>query len=114
MLLGITYKEAAALFQWPRAEGRYCPSELYLILERRGWQWKHTSARERQQLQSPIPGALNLALVKVFENSSLYHAVVVLGDGTVLDPAFADPRRISDYFHIGGMSAALQPVTSVL
>lgn len=107
MLAGTTIREAKAEFKWPMPEGedRYCPSELYLIGKRRGWKWKHTSARERAKNDNALPGVINLALVKVHEGASMYHAVVVKADGTVLDPATPSPRKLTDYHHVGAMSS---------
>jgi hypothetical protein len=109
MLLRISYREAVALFQWPREEGRYCPSELYRIMERRGWKWQHTSAEERKRTGNTVPGDVCLGLVRPRGSSGLWHAVIVLRGGTVLDPSTPEPRSLDHYDDtIGAMSALVQ------
>lgn len=46
------------------------------------------------------PAQVNLCHVKVYARSQVHHWVVLLGDGTVLDPETPEPRRLADYHEV--------------
>lgn len=56
--------------------------------------WEEIYAERGRKPWPPEPWALaHLCTVE----TSQYHCVVMLRDGTVLDPATSDPKRLSDY-----------------
>lgn len=100
MILGVSYEEARAFYP-PSPHGRGY-SELYIdnILVEHGFaiaRKYHTNcaAARKREPWPPEPWAdLHFAHV---ENSNGGHAIIVLRDGTVIDPTTREPRRLADY-----------------
>lgn len=57
--------------------------------------------REGDKEWPPKPFAdLHICAVEVYEGSPLFHSVVMLSDGTVLDPSTPEPKQLTDYFRV--------------
>jgi hypothetical protein len=70
--------------------------------------WKHNSERKADRDPWPLEPWADIHLCAVdagFGQGS--HLVVLLRDGTVLDPATDEPRRLSDYKTILHMTAVI-------
>lgn len=104
MLLGISYDEALALFPVdPDANHGFCDLFLENILVELGY----AIGRKYQfniavgDLRDPWPpkpwAAIHWCQVR---SDTGHHAVVMIGDGSVLDPACEFPRRLSDYLEV--------------
>lgn len=117
MLLGITYAESVALFEGHvDFDIKGCGSfVLESILAERGVALcqRYRTYQPGNQKRALWPcepfGDVHLCEVICLPNSPGAHAVVMLADGSVLDPMFEEPRRLSDY-HAVNYVAAVVPV----
>lgn len=114
-ILGLNYREAAELLAERRQGDCYSTVAQYQQLWARGW---ITEARGRQRGEDgmqigpwpPEPFAdAHIASVKVSPESTLYHSVLWLRDGRVLDPLTTKPRSLGDYHHVGGITGLTPP-----
>lgn len=111
MILGLSYADAAALY--PKMNGNgYGPHVLDDILANRGIavarKFRFSAERHQQRDPWPPPPFGQLHWCQVI-NEFGGHAVLMLEDGTVLDPATDEPRRLSDYIDVNSV-AALVPI----
>lgn len=63
--------------------------------------------REREPWPPEPFAEQHLVQVRVYEKAPIDHFVVLLADGTVLDPLTPEPRRLSDYFRIYSVAAVV-------
>jgi hypothetical protein len=57
----------------------------------------------------PLPFAeLHICQVIVNESSPLGHTVVMLADGTILDPGTPEPKRLTDYHRVFNVAAVVK------
>lgn len=107
MLAGVSYQEAKRYFreQQPDAGEREVDTRAVLeYLSRHGWEkcgyrtFKYNSETGKfdDPGHEPIEGA-DVTLCVILPSMITAHAVVMLPDGTVLDPARCSPARLSDY-----------------
>lgn len=109
MVLGITYEAARA--QYPADLGKGI-TELHLdnVLVENGWAVARkyhgncASGRKRDPWPPEPWGDLHVAHV---ENRAGVHAVLMMGDGTVIDPAREAPQRLADYGRVWWVAAVL-------
>jgi hypothetical protein len=106
MIIGTPYQAAAGMI---RMQGDcYSTIARQDVLYEYGWA-KCSIGRKRidGSCRDPYPpepfAPLHLVSVKVSPASPVYHSVIWLRDGTVLDPLTPEPKRLSDYHHIGGI-----------
>lgn len=115
MLLGITYAEAATLYPRPPDNERGF-IDLYLdnILVEHGYaiarKWRHNAAAGGDRTPWPPAPWADVHWCDVVLPAG-GHAIVMLGDGTVLDPATPQPRRLTDYEKVT-MVAAIVPLAT--
>jgi hypothetical protein len=50
----------------------------------------------------------HLCHVKVWQGARNTHWVVMLGDGSVLDPGMAQPKRLTDYYEVYNVAAVVR------
>ena len=116
MILGVGYWQAADLLREHRSgDGCYSTPWQFKLLRDRGW---HIEQRGRTRGEGgdllgaypPAPFAdAHLVSVRISEASPVYHSVVWLRDGGVLDPLGPEPRSLVDYHHVGGISGLFPP-----
>lgn len=68
------------------------------------WKWRNTQNEERNKPREPWPAEpwTDVHIVEV-ENSVMYHFVVMLKDGTILDPLTSEKKMLSDYKRVTQM-----------
>lgn len=117
MVLGVTYEEALARVI-PDGGDPEGSTWLETWLADAGWavakkyRWINPGKKERPKWPLDPWADLHYVNVQYSSASGLSHAVLMLADGTVLDPGHDEPRRLSDYFAVNSMSA-LAPVRSL-
>lgn len=115
MILGVSYDEARA--HYPAKIGRGF-SELYIdnILVEHGYAiarkyHANCAAGRKREPWPPKPwGDLHFAHV---ENAAGIHAVVVLADGTVIDPYDARRKRLDGYKAVNFVAAVVPLATKI-
>jgi hypothetical protein len=81
------------------AEHGYAVARKYLTI---------THARQERSVWPPEPfGDVHLCQVTVRGAIGTAHFVVLLGNGTVLDPLTPEPRRLSDYAYVHNVAAVV-------
>lgn len=99
MLMGLSYWNARALFpHFDPAEG-VLPLDAVRVLGEYGWasieKFEHYSPERRARRRWPVKPFAPVHLVPV--STTGWHAVLLLADGTVMDPLTPERRRLSDY-----------------
>jgi hypothetical protein len=104
MMLGTDYWSAAAMLR-PHAD---CYSSIALqeVLYDHGWAKcpigrKRADGSEREQYPPEPFAPVHRISVKFSKDSGLYHSILWMRDGSILDPMTPEPRTLSDYAHIG-------------
>jgi hypothetical protein len=110
MILGLSYSEAASLY--PKMTGAgYGPHVLDDILANRGFAVarKFRFSAEAHKQRDPWPPAPfgKIHWCQVI-NEFGGHAVLMLEDGSVLDPAYDEPRCLSDYREVNSVAAIVR------
>lgn len=120
MITGQTYAEAFAELQHMWRDGvPFLGVES--ILGDRGWYYRRMSINRMHNSEAPgnwqrdpwppVPFApLHLCNVTVAGGTGAFHGVVMLADGTILDPLTPEPRRLSDYAKVTEVVGLLPPV----
>lgn len=102
MLLGVTYSEAAAMLT-PFGDC-YSTIARQEVLYEQGW----AICKKPWISVQGVPFApMHLVSVKISEGS-MYHSVVWLADGRVLDPLSPEPKSLADYHHLGGVEGLVR------
>jgi hypothetical protein len=111
MIMGLSYRETDAML---RRDGYRDPDgtmrqehglECWLAEQGVALQklWIYGPGSRRREPWPPLPWAhFHLCNVHVTQN---YHGVIMLRDGTVLDPLGPEPRRLSDYRAVNSVAA---------
>lgn len=114
MVLGKTYREVRS--DWLHFENRGISFFEYdRYLAEKGYAvariYKHSHASKNDLKQWPIePFAdIHICTVKISDDSSVHHTVVMLRDGTILDPLTPSPRALSDYVRVDNI-AGIVPI----
>ena len=120
MLTGKSYEEVASYFDridfdkqgvHLRAMDDYRVDHGYAIA--RKYMWLGYFIESRAPLRSPWPPVpfsdVHLCEVEVNENAPMYHFVVMLRDGSIVDPLFEDKKNLGDYFRVMNV-AGIVPV----
>lgn len=116
MIVGCTYEESREAIV-PNWDGKIPPGgyEVWQFIKSRGFdvvcQREHFFAArdDKSALWPPEPFAdVHLVSLKTHGAGYFNHSVVMLRDGTILDPDCDEPRRMSDYLHIEQISAVLK------
>jgi hypothetical protein len=99
MLLGVSYWDARTLFPHFEPDKGVTPLDAVRVLGEYGWasveKFQHYSPERRDRRQWP---ARPFAPVHLLPVSTVgWHAVLLLPDGTVMDPLTPTPRRLSDF-----------------
>ena len=108
MVLGIGYDAALAAFggRVPESEG-YDFGEFEQVLAEHGWatarKWKHMRHLNRDREIWPVAPWADLHQCEVQTTGN--HSVLMLRDGTVIDPLTPEPKRLSDYKHVYSIAA---------
>jgi len=115
MIAGVSYAEARSTL--PGFSADKCADEYYAVqwLKGRGfdlirtWEYfkPYGSKKPPSEPWPPLPFA-ELHLCSVMAGGRLAHAVIMLGDGTVIDPATPEPRKLSDYSDVYQVSAIVR------
>ncbi len=112
MVLGITYEQAAEKMGGRPRYGHtyYCDMWEQNLFDN-GWavqrRWCVTQpGNKKREVWPPLPWA---DLHECEVQTSMIHSVLMLRDGTVLDPLTTEPRRLSDYERVYSV-AALYPI----
>jgi len=96
MVAGLTYEEACALFpkaNFKRKSGGLTRRNFEDVLQRLGF------GLCRRKALAPFANVCIAELKQLDENPRHWHWVVILGDGTVLDPDEPKPTHISNVVH---------------
>jgi len=107
MILGLSYEQASEMYPKMTNDG-YGPHVLDDILANRGFATarKFRFSAEKHRPRDPWPpepfGDLHWCQVITPGGG---HAVLMLLDGTVLDPATDEPRRLTDYVEVNSVAA---------
>lgn len=118
MVLGVTYDAALSLLS-PDKDPDWNHGFDFMafdsVLVDHGYavarKFRYTRDNAERQPWPPQPwGELHMALVRCTQNTS--HAVVMLADGTILDPLTPTPRKLSDYVAVDNV-AAITPLSSL-
>jgi hypothetical protein len=95
----------ASLHQWLEAQG------FEIICECR--YFRPSRERNPEHAVGPWPpepfAPLHWVSVTVHAHSRFGHSVVMLADGTVLDPETPAPRRLTDYFRVDQVRGVYRP-----
>ena len=107
MVLGITYEQACAkLGGRPLGHCYYCDTWDQTMIEE-GWavcrKWKWTQPGNKERNPWPLEPWADLHEVEV--KTSMVHSVIMLRDGTVLDPLTTERKRLSDYSEVLSIAA---------
>jgi hypothetical protein len=111
MILGVSYDEAFALYEFedPKAIDKGLSSpwlevllydlgySLRILRKQRRMRMSGWAKNEREQWPPEPWTDLQWCEVEPYENAPIGHCVLMLRDGTVLDPAADQPKRLSDY-----------------
>jgi outer membrane murein-binding lipoprotein Lpp len=115
MVLGISYEEACEKLggETGRSHSYYCDVWDQTISEN-GWavQRKWGTMQPGNQKRDPWPLAPWADLHECEVKTSMIHSVLLLANGTVMDPLTTEPKRLSDYSEVLSM-AALYPVDAL-
>lgn len=118
IVLGLEYDEALSILEPSGNEPDWRHGFTFVdfdnALVERGWavarKFRWLRGNIERQPWPPAPWAnVHLALVRCTENTS--HAVILLRDGTVMDPLASSPRKLTDYVSVDNV-AALTPLTT--
>lgn len=111
MIGGMTFREVLAEYPWSETgcdmetvSEDFCQRHGFARARIYRWHpgpsikedqdWKVEQDKRRRDPWPPLPFApAHLCMVR----TSQYHCVVMLADGTVLDPLTPEPKRLSDY-----------------
>ena len=119
MLTGKTYQQVASDFAQPLEDGQVLNlnhaspiiRDMDRYLAERGYAVCRLYLRDLFQSRLPWPpkpfADVHLCFVKVSQGSRRIHAVVMLGDGTVLDPAYPEHYRLIDYYQVYHVAAVI-------
>lgn len=108
MVLGITYEEACQKFGGhpDRGHSYYCDVWDQQMTEH-GWlvarKWQVIQPGNRKRSTWPLEPWADLHECEV--KTSMIHSVLMLRDGTVIDPLTPEPKRLSDYSAVLSMAA---------
>jgi len=116
MIVGRTYADVKAELQcYPAAQGRDFNAEGFNFFEADAYLAEQGYAiarkyrnylKQPRDVWPPAPWSdLHISDVIVFEGASMSHAVVVLADGSVLDPLCSERKRLTDYFKVHNVAA---------
>lgn len=105
MMLGTDYWSAASMLR--RHADCYSSIALQSVLYDHGWAKcpigrKREDGTEREQYPPEPFAPVHRVSVKLNRGSGLYHSVLWLSDGTILDPLTeTPPSKLADYPHVG-------------
>lgn len=109
MLTGRTYAEVKASFTNDFSGGGHSVFMWDQYLAEHGYgtarKYRYLYGRERAVWPCEPFADVHLCLVHVVEGPG--HMVVLLRDGTVLDPLTPEPRRLSDYAGVSDIAAVV-------
>lgn len=109
MMLDVPYAKAAGMLKRFGDGECYCVASYERVLFDHGWakcaRGRTRADGTRREVWPPEPFApVHTVNVKVSKDAPVYHYVVWLADGTVLDPLTeAPPAKLADYPHVGGI-----------
>lgn len=115
MVLGVDYWSAAGMLADRKHGDCYSTVAQFQELWSRGWRTLPVGRirDEQRNVIAPHPpepfADIHIASVKVSEGSPVYHSVIWLRDGTVLDPLTDVPRTLADYHYVGGIHGLYPP-----
>jgi hypothetical protein len=118
MVVGVSYREAQALFPFgPCAEGYYQSTTVHMMLRRQGWKVEYRTPRKPEGGPWPPPAfaPVHMATVLVSKEAPCWHSVVMRDDGVVLDPMTPEPKALADYIEVQavvGLHAPPNPAPS--
>ena len=116
MLLGITYQEARRLLpdERPEETGMHVDDVLpdfgFATLVKHQWiHWRiRNNKEERRTPWPPEPFyGVHLCRVQVTATSPVFHWVIMLSDGSVLDPLTPTVRHLTDYEVVASVAAVV-------
>lgn len=110
MVLGISYQEAVQKFGGipPRDGHTYYCDQWDQILIDEGWsiarKWKYTQPGNRERAIWPPEPWADLHECEV-DTGMMSHSVLMLGNGTIIDPLTREPKKLSDYVRVLSIAA---------
>jgi hypothetical protein len=110
MVLGVSYEDA--LKEYPTVKPDESGMDYGMfeqVVVEHGWavarKWKHYRVGGRDREVWPVEPWADLHEVQVRISDRMDHSVLMLRDGTVLDPLTPEPRKLSDYSRVMSIAA---------